>query len=766
VTSFNAPFGDISIDESKPNHISGPPMVRRLIETAPGWTPGDGVTQSEYADRIVSTRSAEITQFMLGQRQNYLAGSAPVYRGHLDLPQLRVMYDAAFGQEIITLTVVPANVINKGRELATFGFFDIDVPFTGWPIAGFTNITDTQFPNDSYLYDPFFTPTVPTADNPDIPAMADPAQGGTGIFNVFLHSEGGAGAGYYDLEWLDANGPSGFVTDPDKGTFNKNGVPSNWWTAGVGGSGICVTALDGLQYWEIKILKLPTNVPDTQTFHAKNGDDDQQSWTQTPEEYLSEGTIMEFFPPTLNTFFSPCIGLVTQEYLDPRWKKNTVAYGGVIGLDPDPKPMARTIGMTRLSTLVGPVESGDYIPDSYRVDKPFKLKFVPIGGGALGGSWEDDTILMDDDIFLNIGRGLARSPQGKPLTQFPDPYPWGLENIVVQGTTIKNLSSDGSTDGQYIYCMWAIGPGTVNGPLNIGDVYNTRPFAEDGDNTVVLGPFDQNGPMQNDEVILFPLTLGEACFVCCGQVGGPVWGKEAQSPGWITNEVELINNESVAPLWTWQIDAVQSHDAFGFPVTEYVAIQTENSFLTYLDKKTGEVYHLNGGTVMYQPGQNKVNNSFEELFGDLGYGYSDNKTTTYSPIYKGRLDCLPVNASPADDSPISNIGQNGVWSGIDLGPLAVDDVIMMATDTHSRKVWYGKNGRWHDQDGPSKKQPGDKNFPCAMLMDGDHSVKYYPAASFRLGPTHMRMYFGVVQKYQPPPGFSSYGVLKIDLPEG
>lgn len=137
-----------------------------------------------------------------------------------------------------------------------------------------------------------------------------------------------------------------------------------------------------------------------------------------------------------------------------------------------------------------------------------------------------------------------------------------------------------------------------------------------------------------------------------------------------------------------------------------------------------------------------------------------NATGEHFQAILGRPD-LMTSIQPMQTTPIDTPDQfgniwNACYSGVDLGAINKNDTIMVATDTKTREVWFGKNGKWYDKSGETKKQPGQKDFPGALLMDGDEKTKYYPACSFRLGPTKLRMKFVGVQKFFPPGGFEAY----------
>ena len=83
---------------------------------------------------------------------------------------------------------------------------------------------------------------------------------------------------------------------------------------------------------------------------------------------------------------------------------------------------------------------------------------------------------------------------------------------------------------------------------------------------------------------------------------------------------------------------------------------------------------------------------------------------------------------------------------------------MFAVDTTKRTVYVGKNGQWYDRNGPKDKQiqPGDDQLLVAIMLDGDDKQDYYPAATLRTGPAHVRFQFGGSCKYAAPGGYLYY----------
>jgi hypothetical protein len=124
-------------------------------------------------------------------------------------------------------------------------------------------------------------------------------------------------------------------------------------------------------------------------------------------------------------------------------------------------------------------------------------------------------------------------------------------------------------------------------------------------------------------------------------------------------------------------------------------------------------------------------------------------------VFKGRGDALAaIKTAGVDNGPSST--RSGVWTGVDLDELKQGGVVMMATDTQSRKVWFGVNGSWKGPNGGSANPAADVGHAC--LMDGVAGARnYFPGASIRLGPTRLRFIFERKDfNFTPPDGFDAY----------
>lgn len=175
------------------------------------------------------------------------------------------------------------------------------------------------------------------------------------------------------------------------------------------------------------------------------------------------------------------------------------------------------------------------------------------------------------------------------------------------------------------------------------------------------------------------------------------------------------------------------------------------------------------GTITFTPAGDPIvsTDSGTKTFGDVFMAFDTfdplgnivlsgvNQLGRHCPIFKGRGDDLVSALTPSQDTSLGSPA--GVWLGIDLGDLVAGDVIRIATDTVSRKVWFGKNKQWYDSDGASDFSPGDPELAHATVMDGDDKTLYYPACSWRFGPVEMQMNLSSsTQAFGLPGGFKSY----------
>lgn len=143
-----------------------------------------------------------------------------------------------------------------------------------------------------------------------------------------------------------------------------------------------------------------------------------------------------------------------------------------------------------------------------------------------------------------------------------------------------------------------------------------------------------------------------------------------------------------------------------------------------------------------------------------------NRLGDHTWVYKGRADLLGNGDTPKQDI-TSEDASVGVWTGVDLGDFNVGDIVQIAVDTKTRKVWFGKNNLWYGQTGSYKLGHGDTldKHDAVTYLDGDTDTKYYPACAFRVGHTKMRMRWGNSIKYFAPPGFTAYDLETVTIPQ-
>ena len=209
--------------------------------------------------------------------------------------------------------------------------FDIVTPFRGWPIPcaaydGGNPIWITLYP-----FDPHFLPGVETPYDLD-------NVGSTGLNSYgFL----GPTSGFLPTIYDHTPGLSLNTAALAAGNLDNFLRPKN-----IGGSARPGLPISGRQYWEVLIVALPNRAPPS-LVHVWSGDQPPHTdWFSYINEFESDlgpkfGTGLRW-PPTLNTFLSPTIGLWPS---DPTFTKTSV-----IGLD-NLNARTRSIGVTRTSAL-------------------------------------------------------------------------------------------------------------------------------------------------------------------------------------------------------------------------------------------------------------------------------------------------------------------------------------------------------------------------------------------------------------------------------
>lgn len=104
------------------------------------------------------------------------------------------------------------------------------------------------------------------------------------------------------------------------------------------------------------------------------------------------------------------------------------------------------------------------------------------------------------------------------------------------------------------------------------------------------------------------------------------------------------------------------------------------------------------------------------------------------------------------------------YTGVDLGELVKGDRVMLAVDTATGKIWFGKNGRWIGPDGDADPANGHgwaavlDTYPNASNPAGSEKpIKFYPSVGWRVGAMELILHYGRATKFAPPSGFKAYG---------
>lgn len=672
--------------------IQAPPIVRMEIELGPDWDPTAGLDATVIADALLRQYDGSIMQFWQAQRHNSALGVAAIQATTMSWPGLRARYQNVQGTEALTITAIPAAVAGSTSSTQAGDTFEIAALFSGWPLPGWQYSaagnpgwwTGPKYGN--YYYDPAFVPAIVSAANTKEGDLA----GDTPLSNLAL-------AGVVQLNWQPTSGPSMPFTEP-------------WWNTKVGGSGICRTALSGQQYWEVEITALPQSgsvPPPISVTIPLPGQSNKGSYTDpTFSQVLPGGTNVNetltwTWPAALDTWLSPVIGLVPATFVDQTWKKNTVAYGGVIGLDYDPA-QPRSIGAVRTSLIQGNWSSTAVTPGLATLDVSYKWVY-----------------------FFNAPPGTPTNPVGQAIIIGQASYPCPDPNNLPTGDTTWNVGDTVVVNNQYL-CM-CVG----NSPdWSVWDQYPGVGAAAGPTTSQCASWWASIGPSSNQPYSSVrsqpPMQVGNAYFVVVAVVGAGL----------------LLTG-----FYNFLQDGVPNNYTLYGTVTYTPASAGASTSTTSGNKPFGDTFL----------GPDAVDSQGHLLTSGI------NALGRHTWVLKGRGDALASTQTPSQDATpdlTSTPPTLGVWSGVDLGDLKSGDIIMVATDTATRKVWFGRNGQWYDTNGAGSGIPADPNHVVnpAVLMDGDAKTLYYPACSWRVGPTKLTMRFGVSQKYAPPSGFKSYGV--------
>ena len=287
--------------------------------------------------------------------------------------------------------------------------------------------------------------------------------------------------------------------------------------------------------------------------------------------------------------------------------------------------------------------------------------------------------------------------------------------------------------------------------------------------------------------------------------GGYVWQQVSLASGGPypahgpLDGTETIPTHSGGPPWlrdvytglhfTWNGRTMQSRGAIGGQAIQPQTFDTPDQSPSY----------MSGTTLVRVEHYNTIDNYDNVLYGDFCVYDEDIDDTRvmvpldqegeHCPVLKGRGDFLKyyrsqtipdtepsyiIDGAPGDlSSDWQADNGTGIDTGVNLPALAVGDRVMIATDTTSRKVWFGKNGVWYGVDGaaltPEAMKNGEGYTTLMDVEDGADGPEYYPAATVKYGFTHVRLHLGATCRYQPPSGhllFAASRTLKLTADTG
>lgn len=715
-----------------PEKVRAPPVMEITLETSDKWNALGGANINVMVRQVLDANAGEIMQFFNAQQHMHSLGVSPSSYVERELAQLRLRYENNTGAEKLIILVKPISPNPGVRVIQPANIWDIKAPLTGWPVAGYELAavspgvaTGTKF--GPYLPDPqFINSPVGSYFTPTQNDMAPGTSIANHAFQMPLYSS---------VKWTDH---TGMIVDA-MSVDDHGGFVEGWANHGVGGTGVCVKPLEGQQYWEVKIISLPDAVPPPITVMLDGGIYDGEYY-QDNVLYQDGTKITQSWDQSLKTFFNPTIGVVADNYVDPHWKKNTIAYESVIGLDPDTIPVGRTIGVAPTSTMYGSGKNVTWQGSIYYYES--QLHVDDQGKPVRHYLW-----------------GLMINVPGNPYLEPPPPDE--IAGINFRRTTAHDPITN-VLEAVRVYQFGIANKYIVEAIIFADQDLLIKSIPDSAFFDTLIAQATANRQAQNANDVLNGIT--DPPIIRCGlDVAYNGTGGSPTSIGGVALPYDYITYQSGIPI-TWTIDAIVGDSQV------YILGSSLDAFYgaAYSECPPPVVKCIPGKFNTAQLsnlpfGDGLATNDAYDSNGDLTLqGLTAPGTHAY--VYKGRYDAIQSILTSQKDVDImttdggGHLG-NGVWTGVDLKELAVNDVVMVATDVKTRGIWFGKNGKWYDKTGPTDRHPGQDGFEPATLMDGDHTVKYYPACSFRLGPIHLRMLFSGSQIYTPPGSFTGYGVL-------
>lgn len=693
-----------------PKEMQSPPVSRITVGAQlDRWDNETLKNLMEEARLTVRDNAADITTFFNGQRQNAHLAGLPQYRKTKILGNLYLDYIFANGTESVSIYVKPESGGQeearrpREREILMDGILDVETEFGYWPFPGaqaFGNPPErwTRGTSTVAFYDPFYEHD--SIENPLIAADGSASEVDDLRLNVW----------YTKFSWR-AEGSEDY-TPANRQGFDEVLLLRKVSDDPVGKTGIWPEMLSGKVYWEVEILELPEAVPESYTYIGIPDVPAYGNSSDSPLQYSIDGVVTVKYPPELNTFFNPVIGVVPKYMKDLSFDKKTRMSSSMIGLDPRLSE-PRSIGAVRTSSVMGDVNTTAFVEGGIYVD----ISTTSVDYPATGRYFVCSLNAVDDRV------------DGEPM---PSNRSWGVGTKNYRGNTVfQVIQNNGSV------------PRDAGGPINGAEIAtNNNPGS---------GTSDYLGGSWFGWYSGAPVDY---LWQAIGTIGGPLYKRTnfpyypgESDPG---DRQEIPGSILVRVEHTTEDDTVE--DVMYGDYVQDLFDDDDN----YLETKVVVPY---GAEIGVQTPVLKGRGDFLAFYRD-GSQPSEDEIEERGFLVQGVGDL--------NDNGL-NFAGTGIDTGVNLGVLAREDRVMIAVDVPERKIWFGINGVWKGPDGREVRLEDIANgegYATRLDASEGEEAEYFAAATVKYGPTRLRMHMGGSCKHSPPGGFLFAGTTKLRISEG
>lgn len=488
----------------------------------------------------------------------------------------------------------------------------------------------------------------------------------------------------------------------DRNPSIQNGLVESMWLGNKsGGTVIAPYKVTGKCYWEVHVKRLPTQMPSSDFSEKTKAENPKGEYLTSPiSDFQDFQGTRKLWPVELNTFLNPMIGIAPGLFMNrPLGEGSFTHY--ILGLDPDLR-QPRSIYAVPTSTMRG-TPSG----------KRFRAGYYAVRNTGV------------DPITLSNGQVVEAGQEGyladlNPVTEAYPGQTWS-------GSYVPTLNAyTGDRDDIFRVALLLAGNSTMS----------------------QYGPSQGEGvdPPSDEFTSVWISTYPNVRWVRVGRVGGPLYsGASIFNSG----PLDVIANSLIVRYEHGLVDDEFEEDIYG----DFVSTRPDSS-----------------DTFVYLPWEATVGKHTPVLKGRMDF-IGLTRDPARKPFEEPPYDVTVTTTGPVDREGGAYSNGTGIDTGVDLGELQVDDVIMIACDATTQKVWFGKNGDWIVAPGgirgdDTDKEPEPENgkgYITYLDKPEDANVDYYPAMSYRLGPTQLEMHLGPTCQYQPPSGFKVIADLKTTL---